>query len=208
MKPTTISVDRDAVLDSFRQWQTDQASLDAQVAESVAALEAYQSHLDAWQQELAREREELRRQREELARSPAPAGANQEQFGQVNRELIELRQKTASLTSALLARTEELRELDRQRSDLNAELTTARLRAKELTTALTAQQQASAATRRESVERTNSGTQAPAKPPGGEAPKSSKAASTDSPVLGSVIEQFGKLRLQRSLGRSNPQKPR
>ena len=47
-----VVVDRELVEHSFREWQEEQAQLDAQLAESVEALDAYQSHLDNWQQDL------------------------------------------------------------------------------------------------------------------------------------------------------------
>ena len=73
MTSATITVDRELV-QSFRDWQAEQAVLDAQLVDSVAALEAYQSHLDGWQRELARERDELQRLREELDREKVVDG--------------------------------------------------------------------------------------------------------------------------------------
>ena len=60
MTSAMITVDRELMQRSFRDWQAEQAELDSQLLDSVAALEAYQSHLDGWQRELA-ERDELQR---------------------------------------------------------------------------------------------------------------------------------------------------
>src|SRR5262245_52239120 len=111
MTHAAILFDREVVADSFRSWEVEQSALDAQLSDSLAALEAYQSHLDAWQQNLARERDELQQLRESLERDRASAGTSAEHNEQLNSELIESRQKTSSLTAALLTRTEELREL-------------------------------------------------------------------------------------------------
>src|SRR5882757_9825982 len=52
------TVNGDAIRETFREWNAERDSLDAELSESLAALEAYQLHLDTWQQQLAREREE------------------------------------------------------------------------------------------------------------------------------------------------------
>jgi chromosome segregation ATPase len=222
MSSTLFVVDREVVQDSFRQWQTEQSLLDAQLAESVSALDAYQSHLDAWQQELAREREELRQLRAALERDCAATGIHDDQWEQCNQELNDTRQKVASLTTALLARTEELRELDRQRGDTQTELALVRARERELTAAITAQQQSSEAQRRQweselaqlrlelgrAVEHSATGVEAYHGEPSKNGHSKPEPRATASPVLGSVMEQFGKLRQQRSMNRPNQPKPR
>src|SRR5215471_12821082 len=119
MTTATITVDRELVQRSFRDWQAEQAVFDSQLMESVAGLEAYQSHLDGWQRELARERSELERLREELNHERAANGGEHEKLEHCEQELFEARTKIASLTTSLLDRTEELRELDRGRADLH-----------------------------------------------------------------------------------------
>lgn len=217
-----ITIDREIIQNSFRQWEAEQATIDAQVADSMAALTAYQSHLDGWQKGLAQEREELRRQQEALDHSQSFAGDHQQQLDERNRELSEARQEVASLTSALLARSEELHELDRQRAQLNTELAIARSRDRELTAALEAQQIAFEK-ERQKLEAQGSIAQPhnerPPSPPSaganearapnaenGHAKKNPSAL--ESPVLGSLMEQFGKLRQQRSMNRPNQPKPR
>jgi chromosome segregation ATPase len=136
MSSPRVAVDRKIVEHSFREWQQEQTLLDAQLAESVAALDAYQAHLDNWQQELVRERDELRQLRGAIERAQA-AGVGREPIEHLNKELEDSREKIAS----------------------------------------------------------NS---APAKV------EPRRAANA---VLGSVLEQFGKLREQRSMNRSS-NKPR
>lgn len=214
MSISQVAVDRELIEDSFREWQEEQSQLDAQLAESVAALDAYQSHLDSWQQELAREREELRQLREAIEQDRAEGGAGQQQMELLDKELGELREKVSSLTAALLGRTEELREADQRRESVTAELTKSHLREKELAAALAAQQHASG-TRRPTSEDHNDqqhdehgkpANQASADPQDGSAKSGTARVEprrSASPVLGSVMEQFGKLREQRSMNRSN-----
>jgi septal ring factor EnvC (AmiA/AmiB activator) len=209
-----VAVDRELIEDSFREWQEEQSQFDAQLAESVEALAAYQSHLDNWQQELAHERDELRQLREALEQDRAAGGGGEQQIELLDKELGELREKVSSLTTALLARTEELREQDRRRESVAAELEKSHLREKELAAALAAQQHASG-TRRKPGEDHNdhqhddadkSADQAPADPQGDSAQSGTARVEprrSASPVLGSVMEQFGKLREQRSMNRSN-----
>lgn len=215
MTSTLIALDREVVQNSFREWQAEQALLDAQLADSVAALDAYQSHLDSWQQELARERDELRQLRAAIDGSQAGAEVHPDALDPDERELIEARRKISSLTSALLARTEELRDLDHQRGDSHAELALARTREKELASALAAQRQQwekEIAQLREELQRAAEVSPAGAGTNRGESERSSQRKSeprtSASPVLGSVMEQFGKLRQQRSMNRPNNPKPR
>ena len=215
MSSTFVAVDREIVEHSFREWQQEQSLLDAQLAESVAALDAYQSNLDSWQQDLVRERDELRHLREAFARDQSGAGASDEQLNQLTKDLDVSREKIASLTSALLARTEELRELDRQREEANAESALARARDLELTAQLAAQQQSIEAERQQWENRTthehdivSRAVEQAATNHHGESVRNSpvkpEPRRAASPVLGSVMEQFGKLREQRSMNRPSP----
>jgi len=203
-----VAVEREIVEHSFREWQQEQTLLDAQLAESVAALDAYQLHLDNWQQELARERDELREMREALERDRAAGGAGNELFEQLQRELNEARDKVSALTTALLTRTEELRELDRQRESAGTELALARDREKELTERLATK---GAPDRNSQPDAFDTAIEQTAAANQGDAAKNGAAKveprRSASPVLGSVMEQFGKLREQRSMNRSN-NKPR
>jgi len=217
MSSSLVAVDREVVEHSFREWQEEQSLLDAQLAESVEALDAYQAHLDNWQKELARERDELREIREAIERDQATSGLTSEQIEVLNGELNESREKISSLTTALLTRTEELRELDRQRESGSSELAAARARQLELEAALSAQRQASQVQHQEESqpahehEAFDRALELAAATNHGEAVKNGSARVEPrrgaSPVLGSVIEQFGKLREQRSMNRSN-NKPR
>jgi hypothetical protein len=218
---TAVAIDCQPVHDSFGQWRADQEALDAQIADSVAALAAYQSHLDAWQHKLAEEREELRQHRAALERDHTLAESHDEQCDGLQRELNEAQQKITSLTTALLTRTEELRELDRQRVQADHQLIEARAREKELFAALEAERNRSPANGRQPNQppsqprgQIQRGEQSPAAQnasPNGQASSGQttngrpQAASTTTanPVLGSVMEQFGKLRQQRTLDRQN-----
>jgi chromosome segregation ATPase len=210
MTPSLVAVDRESVEHSFREWQEEQSLLDAQLAESVAALDSYQSHLDNWQQELAREREELRLLREAVERDRVAGSAGNEQIEVLHQELRESREKISTLTTALQTRTEELCELERRRESLELELAMVRVREKELEATVAAhesdsdtqthhgsQHQAAFAAAVEQAAATN---QVEAVKNGTAKVEPRRGAS---PVLGSVMEQFGKLREQRSLNRAN-----
>jgi chromosome segregation ATPase len=224
MTTATITFDRELVQRSFRDWQADQAVLDAQVYDSVVALEAYQSHLDHWQQELARERADMQRLREELDRTQAGLdrtqaadGKGQQRAEQLEHELYDARTKITSLTTALLDRTEELRQLDRQRADVNTELALAKTRERDLSTALEALQKSAdvqrlqwesaiAAMRRQLEESLELVPAEVPEEPASDPPLGPIAASN--PVLGSLMEQFDKLRQQRSVGRQSQTRTR
>jgi hypothetical protein len=218
MTSATIIVDRELVQRSFRDWHAEQETLDAQLIDSVAALEAYQSHLDGWQCELARERDELQRLRDELGCEKVVDGADHEKLGRLEQDLYEARAKITSLTTSLLDRTEELRQLDRQRADVNTELALAKARERDLSTALdTAQKsfdvqreqwETAIAQMRHQLEESLelAGAEAPAEPVISEVPLGPIAAAN--PVLGSLMQQFDKLRQQRSVGRHSPTRTR
>jgi septal ring factor EnvC (AmiA/AmiB activator) len=212
-----------AVRETFRAWNTERESLDAQLNESLAALSAYQSHLDGWQQQLARERDELRAAREQLDRDRADAHeTHAESSAAVASELNAAREKITALTTLLLNRTEELRSLDNRRAEVQTELELARARERELKAALDehtcsveeerSQWAEELRQLREVVERQIDAPEVqepaatverPAPPAktsaagGGGAP----ALPRQNPVLGSIVEQFGKLRQQRAVQR-------
>jgi septal ring factor EnvC (AmiA/AmiB activator) len=199
-----IAIDRHAVEDSFRSWQAEQSQLDAELAESLAALEAYQSHLDAWQQDLARERQQLQEEREAFTRDKADIGSNtgeqnQEQLQVLSSQLEESRDKINSLTANLLERGEEVRALEQQRDATASELAATQVREHELAASLEQLREHAAKSGTEGIP-----SALPLPFRNGPAKSEPRSAS---PVLGSVMEQFGKLRQQRSLNRPNP-KPR
>src|SRR3954462_9156675 len=66
-------INGEALRETFRAWNVERDTLDTELNESVAALEAYQLHLDSWQQQLARERDELRDAREQFSRERTAA---------------------------------------------------------------------------------------------------------------------------------------
>jgi chromosome segregation ATPase len=223
-------LDRDTLHATFDTWAAAEESLDAELSESLEALAAYQSHLDAWQRQLAGERTALIQAREQFERDEAAAAASQmHSTAEAGAELTAARQKVADLTSSLLARTEELRTLDNRRAEVVSELELARAREKELKTALDEQkrlldQERAQSTedlrhlremlehRGESVESIGRGNNAAAKQPLGlprtAAPTTNRDRTNSGAVLGSIVEQFGKLRQQRAVDRQGLKKSR
>ncbi|HEX2475990.1 MAG TPA: hypothetical protein VHK01_14665 [Lacipirellulaceae bacterium] len=193
---------------TLHEWRAGQESLDTQLAESLSALAAYQSHLDAWQQQLAKEREGLRQAREGLEKERAPA--------EPGSELAEAREKISALSASLLTRTEELRQMDERRSQLASELEMNQAREKELVAALDEQkrtleqERAHRAEELRNLERLTGSADPAAQPNSDKAiaslEQSGRSAANsgqinENPVLGSIVEQFGKLRKQRAQDR-------
>jgi chromosome segregation ATPase len=248
MASTAAIADRETVLASFRGWQAEQQSLDAQLAESLAALAAFQSHLDSWQQQLSAERDELRTSREDLERNRKSlevdrtalehdrAAAEKLQAApspEILAELNAARDKIAKLTTSLLERTEELRTLDGRRAEFTTELELARAREKELSHSLDEQKRTFEQERAKwsqelhhlhellerrvetipvpapaSIEQPQPTKSAGERPPAPAPETKHKTQVTVTPVLGSIVEQFGKLRQQRANDRQAVRKTR
>jgi chromosome segregation ATPase len=196
----SVLLDRNAIVETFRQWDEARQPLDAELSESLAALAAFQSHLEAWQQELAGEREKLRLQSEELnaerARLEREQGASQQdqaKLAELTAELHASRDKVGALSTSLLSRTEELRVLDMRRTELATELDLSRAREKELKVALDEIKQSREEERLQATEATATTENRPA--------ERHVEKHADNPVLASVMEQFGKLRQQRAMDR-------
>jgi septal ring factor EnvC (AmiA/AmiB activator) len=227
-----LALNSESIRESFRAWHSERDSLEAQLDESMAALAAYQSHLDGWQQQLARERDELRATREQFDRDRASSEKSQsESSAELANELNGAREKITALTTLLLNRTEELRTLDNRRAEVQTELELSRARERELKAALDEhkrlyeqersdwaeelrqlrevlqRQLDSAAAGDQSAMRE----QAPAPAPPVQTQLSGVGARVlprENPVLGSIVEQFGKLRQQRAVERQAVGKPR
>jgi chromosome segregation ATPase len=228
MTTYAATFDKASTLASFRDWHSEQEALDAQLSESLDALAAYQSQLDAWQLQLAGERAELRQAREQLERDRADAERAQAQPSpEIAAELNETQEKMATLTASLLARTEELRTLDVQRAEVASELELSRARETELTTALDEQQRSLEQERAQwtdelqqlremlalrAEEASFHGQESEhGKPSAPDQPVPRAGTSElvkNNPVLGSIVEQFGKLRQQRANERQTFQKTR
>jgi DNA repair exonuclease SbcCD ATPase subunit len=223
------TINGDAIRQTFQAWNAERESLDAELSESLAALEAYQHHLDAWQRQLARERGELQTAREQFERDRASAEKNDAEASAATiTELHAAREKITALTTLLLTRTEELRALDNRRAEVQTELELSRARERELKAAIDDQKRSVDQERsqwseelkqlRETVERqldtpvdvqptaavagqvpTETAQPTPARTSpagnGGHAP------ARENPLLGSIVEQFGKLRQQRAVER-------
>ena len=222
-----LTIKCQSVRDTFREWHADEEQLDAQLSESLSALSAYQSHLDSWQDQLCREREELRKQRDELEAEKAALesalATKQNLSPEQANELAAARDKIATLSASLVARTEELRSLDQQRADLAGELDRARAREKELQSTFDGQKRSLEQQRdqladevrqlRESLQRQEQAAaahdaSAPSKSEEHSQHEHKPSALHENPVLGSIVEQFGKLRQQRAIDRQASKKPR
>ena len=115
---STLSINGEALRDTFRAWHAERDVIDSQLSESLAALSAYQSHLDEWQQQLARERTELQTAKEEFdspssrIRCDSPKGSNCE------RESLQAKAKELDHSAEQLQATR--REIDRDREDIRS----------------------------------------------------------------------------------------
>jgi septal ring factor EnvC (AmiA/AmiB activator) len=217
-----LPLNSEAVRETIRTWNAERDSFDAQLNESLAALSAYQSHLDGWQQQLARERDELQAARERLDLDRTTNERSQaESSAALVKELDAAREKITALTTLLLNRTEELRTLDNRRAEVQTDLELARARERELKAALDEYKQAAEHERSQWAEELRqlrevlecqletSGVQdqaARAERP--VVPVNTNSAGVgahviprENPVLGSIVEQFGKLRQQRAVER-------
>ena len=121
-----LLLEPDSIRETFREWHAERESLDAQLAESLSALSAYQSHLDTWQQELAQKRDELRKAREQFDADQAAAEKSKAHLEGLTVEVSDLRDKISSLNVSLTDRTEELHAQAKRRDELVAELEASR----------------------------------------------------------------------------------
>jgi hypothetical protein len=208
----------ETIRETFRAWNAERESLDSGLSESLAALEAYQLHLDDWQQHLARERKELQAAREQFDRDRSVSDKNHaESSASTIAELHAAREKITALTTLLLSRTEELRTLDNRRAEVQTELELSRVRERELKAAIDEERRSTDDQRTEWAEELKqlrdvlqSQLEAPVldesvatveRQPPAPIPPASNGANRENPLLGSIAEQFGKLRQQRAVER-------
>ncbi len=233
------AISSDAIRETFREWNEERNALDAELSESLAALEAYQGHLDEWHQQLVRERKELCDAREQFDHDRELAAKNQSETSSATlAELHEAREKITALTTLLLNRTEELRTLDLSRAELQTELELARTRERESKAALDDYKHSVDQERsqwaeelkhlRTAIERQleepahNEARLASEAPASISSPISLASTSSankpqtdaipippgENPLLGSIAEQFGKLRQQRAIERQSQNRQR
>ncbi|MCI0492503.1 MAG: hypothetical protein L0Z07_06175 [Planctomycetes bacterium] len=176
------TLNRQAIRDSFLAWEADEESLDAQVAESLSALEAYQSHLDAWQLQLVHERNAVEQAQEQQECDRAAAASLERSSVDLATELSVARQQIASLTSQLLSSNEERHKLEQLVRDMAAERECDR-------------------SEHSSLPPGEPRVVPPQMPPEPSTDSSMSPPRNNNPVLGSIVEQFGKLRQQRALDR-------
>ena len=208
----------ETIRQTFQAWNAERESLDSGLSESLAALEAYQLHLDGWQQQLARDRDELQTVREQFERDRSVSDKNHaESSAATVAELHAAREKITALTTLLLSRTEELRTLDNRRAEVQTELELSRARERELKAAIDDQKRSTDDERTEWAEElkqlrdvlerqleapvvdepvATTQRQAPT-----HAANTSNGTHSENPLLGSIVEQFGKLRQQRATER-------
>jgi septal ring factor EnvC (AmiA/AmiB activator) len=212
MTTAPIAMDHQIIRDSVRAWYEREDSLDGQLADSLAALEAYQAHLDAWQRDLAEERRSLEHQREQFEQDLATAKDHAALLAKASSELNDARAQVASLSKNLLERTEELRQLDGQRAELTTQLELARARERELTAKIEQQGPDDHQSQwteelkqlRELFERQMEPADVDSTVWDSEESRpAGEQGASENPVLGSIVEQFGKLRQQRALGQRN-----
>jgi septal ring factor EnvC (AmiA/AmiB activator) len=203
----TPTINGDLIRQTFQAWNAERDSLDSELSESLAALEAYQIHLDTWHQQLAREREELQNERGQFERDRLSADKNQSEASAATiSELHAAREKISALTTLLLNRTEELRTLDNRRAEAQTELELARARERELNVALERQlevpvSELQMAAVEISVPSPPQTTPPPASPASKSPSSGDQPRPRENPLLGSIVEQFGKLRQQRAVER-------
>jgi chromosome segregation ATPase len=226
---TRLTIDSESIHDMFQSWHMERQSLDAELSESVAALAAYQANLDSWQKALSSEREELRVARDRFERDRADVSRSQSAASDaMATELQAAREKITALTTLLLNRTEELRTLDNRRAEIQTELELERAKEKELKVALDDQKRSIEQQRSEWAEELRQlrellqrqletphadllataadglePASAPTPTPVHVRPETSEthAKPRDNPVVGSIVQQFDKLRQQRAVGR-------
>jgi chromosome segregation ATPase len=209
--PTLVSPGELAALAT--NWCEQDELVQLELEESLSALEAYERQLDAWREQLVAERAELQTQREELAQHATNQAALQAQayddraelqlkLKHLANELAAERQTSAVLSTTQLAELADLRseltdcEHRRQQSDLAAaklatEVATLKLRESELLGLLASAQLGAALATNQAA--ANASTPQPSAPVASEPTK----RSGSDPVVGSVVAQFDKLRLQR-----------
>jgi septal ring factor EnvC (AmiA/AmiB activator) len=195
----------ESVRATFREWNAERDSLDAELSESLAALEAYQQHLDDWQRQLAAEREKLKSDREQFAQEQAAAQkSSSEASAEAIAELELSRARERELQAAL---DEQKRSLAQERSHWAEEL-------KQVREVL--ERQKETPTVQEPAASMEWPVPAPPAQPASAAPIQSPTTNNGSrstprgasPVLGSIVEQFGKLRQQRAVERQSNNRQR
>jgi septal ring factor EnvC (AmiA/AmiB activator) len=224
MTAANNTIDHSIISDSFHGWREEQETLQSQLDESLAALTAYQSHLDAWQSELAAERDSLRKERDEIARERISIDDQRAQLDLLAKASGQSTEQNSALSKALVDRTDELRQMDRRRGELTTDLQLSQAREKELAVTLEKERESIAEQKakwedenrrlRERLKREMASPNigeaydeeeepgdVPPEQPSHPTERVERRNSNDNPVLGSIIEQFGKLRQQRASNR-------
>lgn len=213
MKTVESILTADPLIACVQQWEEQHAQAEVDLAESLAAIEAFQRQLEDWQLQLATEREELENQRTEWETQQQQL-ANEEQsnaelstqltadLDQANSELEQANGELATLRGNLAKAIEERDDASKRSGEMGRQLHEALQREGEIASQLDL-------CRDELAElRIQVGTAKPATTPApivdaGEPETSPPTPLASDPVLDSVLAQFGKLRQQRADRRAN-----
>lgn len=123
MSNESLTIDRDPLLASFGQWHDENDSLASQIEESVAALSEYQQQLETWQSELDQQQSQLTADAADAKTCDDELNdGRQQEIENLNAELKDARKQIGRMSADLLAKTEELRQIDKSCADLTAEV--------------------------------------------------------------------------------------
>ena len=199
----------------------------AEIRTSKDSVVCQQDELRKTREQIDRDRDELCVAREQIARERTTADqSHAESSATMGNELNAAREKITALTTLLLNRTEELRTLDNKRAEVQTELELSRARERELKAALDEHTRSIEHERsewaeelkelREVLERqldspvveeaaaaraTERPAQAAEPPANSQSARGASVVPSENAVLGSIVEQFGKLRQQRAVER-------
>lgn len=205
MTTTTLRPSTQPLHDCLDQWRAEQASVEADLAESFAALEGFQKSLDAWRYRLVTQEESLASQAQQLADEQSAwtneQGDRTELVAQIEASQQELNNQKAEFNAISAQLTEANGYVD----TLVQEASVAKDKIAQLEADLEKQREESREQQsrwdedfkrmRQMLDRRSE-----AREPATEAPAVAEEASTaaEDPVLDSVMAQFGKLRLQKA----------
>jgi chromosome segregation ATPase len=228
--------DAESTLDQMARERSELGGVKAQLESERNDLRTARGKIDQERDELLAERKQLERDRAAMEKGQSEGSAT------LTAELNAAREKITTLSTTLLARTDELRTLDNRRSEALTEMELVRAREKELKVALEelkrineqeranwkeelrqlrellgqrVEKPAPAATPRAAAPLAAGQSAAPVRP-SAPSPSHAPAAGSGSahviprenPVLGSIVQQFDKLRQQRASDRNAANKPR
>jgi chromosome segregation ATPase len=204
MTSELLTYDRATVAECFRNWKEDQRTLDAELNESLAALEAYQANLDAWASSLARERQQFNQERHSWELTRSEGEIDPRKLDEVTAELEAAREHVTRLTGELLTKTDELRTVEKICTELSSELDRLRGRESDLAAQLDKERSRLKAIEKDhadQLEHWRQEREQAKSQPNPPAISNHGPRLSNNPVIGSVVAQFDKLRQQQAEGR-------